>query len=233
MGGNWRQLRGRLTPEVADNYLTSISDRLWSPANVTPQTPERLALKNLPRNRISQRFIMTTCLCRESFHTRRVVRIPLLALGYKVLGWPCPHEEMTARARTGWSAMIWLRAQWLLLIIFLVNHVGSGIWSVIFQSLRRRRNWLTFWAGDQASPKCGRCEASNRECTKGYPYRVYKSILLILRRWSISDIRKGKFADNQKWLKTTNDCKSASKLSSKSWTLTYFYLLCLINIGSL
>lgn len=42
---------------------------------------------------------------------------------------------------------------------------------------------------DQAKPKCGRCEASNRDCTKGYPYRVYKS----------------KFADDQKWLKTTKD----------------------------
>ncbi|PMD35790.1 hypothetical protein L207DRAFT_94577 [Hyaloscypha variabilis F] len=42
---------------------------------------------------------------------------------------------------------------------------------------------------DQNTPKCGRCVASNRECTKGYPYRVYKS----------------KFAEDQRWLKTTSD----------------------------
>lgn len=42
---------------------------------------------------------------------------------------------------------------------------------------------------DQATPICGRCQSSERECTRGYPYRVYKH----------------KFSDNQKWLRTPAD----------------------------
>jgi hypothetical protein len=80
------------------------------------------------------------------------------------------------------------------------------------QMLREKTDSLV---GDQAMPKCGRCKASNRDCNKGYPYRVYKSISPILRSsLSRADGLKDKFADDQKWLKTPNDRKSVDNVHS-------------------
>jgi hypothetical protein len=79
--------------------------------------------------------------------------------------------------------------------------------------------------GDQATPKCGRCKASNRDCNKGYPYRVYKSISPILHPLSRADLSTDKFADDQKWLRTPNDRKSFGKFLAHTMLSSFEYVL--------